>query len=75
MAQHLLQSAFGCLKFPFERLLRFLDKDVEHDNTSLHNGAVEYSGDPFLPSDASLEEPFPHGARMRHTKIGAELAH
>jgi hypothetical protein len=52
MAQHLLQSAFGCLKFPFGRFLRFLDKDMEHDKTSLNNGAAEHSGDPFLPFDA-----------------------
>jgi hypothetical protein len=52
MAQHLLQSAFGYVKFSFRRLLRFLDKGVEHDNTSLNNSAVEHPGDPFLPFDA-----------------------
>jgi hypothetical protein len=48
---------------------------MEHDNPSLHDSAVEHSGDPFLPFDAYLEEPFPHSAHVRHTKIGTELEH
>jgi hypothetical protein len=70
MAQHLLQSAFGYVKFPFGRLLRFLGKDVEHDNTSSNNGAVEYSGNPFLPFDASLEESFPMARVCGKPRLG-----
>jgi hypothetical protein len=75
MAQHLLQSAFGYLKLPFGRLLRFLDENMEHDNASLDDRAVEHSGDAFRSFDASLKEPFPHGTSVRHAKVRAKFTH
>lgn len=48
---------------------------MEHDNASVRDGAVERSGNPFLPFDAELKKPFPHGARVRHAQVRAKLAH
>jgi hypothetical protein len=40
----------------------------------VHDGAVERSGNPFLPLDAEFKKPFSHGACVRHAQVRAKLA-